>query len=411
MDPTQISTMAYYRGLEITLGSLCALAVNLLFHTPSAKYSLQKNNAALINQINQISKACFNLYLFGKKNPEFKSDLQALLKLIDIQTTLLRFIKHENIFNPKKKSGNQSSNQSDNNGLDLFIFSAQELLAELYNSYQGASEKIVAIFQQELTSLQASIQNTFEDLAELSNQKLNKKLNKNLNKKNIILWEQSLLELMTKAEQFRDQQAQNFSIPELSEWHEFLVRQEELLELFKDFDKKNYEPKTLNSRLILSSSRLGKQIFHRDKYYWEYAFKTALFAVLLPFIAVYWDLSGAVMLGVVIIITMQFDLRVTKRKLFLLVSGSFVGTSLALLLISFNLTQVWIYLACIFILSFFIGYIYHGHEKRSFFGLFVALTFLAGVTLGMGPIQDWRNTIILFFELIIAAVLLLIILI
>ena len=54
MDPTQLTTFAYYRGFEIILGSLCALAITLIFHTPSAKADLQKNQRDLIKKIQEI---------------------------------------------------------------------------------------------------------------------------------------------------------------------------------------------------------------------------------------------------------------------------------------------------------------------------------------------------------------------
>ncbi len=386
VEPGLVANFAYYRALDISVGTLCGLGVSLLFATPLATEELQKNNIALLQSLNRLVGHCFKLYRDHIRSDQFKPELDQLLKLTETQAVLLRFAKHEQRF--------QSALRHPDLQLEQVVFMAQEMLINLYED-DGSAHELVACFSAQLGPLEKAMTHSFEAMVrslETQCQNREEVLHQ------LDLWGKAMAGLMQKTSRFRDDQGAQFSSLQWIKWDRFLMHQEELFTLMRSF----YE-----QELILPDaephSKGWRHLFLWDAYHWEYAFKTALAGVLFPFFALYFSLPSGVMLSVVVIISLQVDMSITRQKLFLLVVGSGLGALAALVLLGLNLENIWLYLAAIGVVVFLIGLILHGDPSRSLIGLFALFAFLGGVGSGIGPLLDWRNIVLLFLEISAAA--------
>ncbi|MCX7123066.1 MAG: FUSC family protein [Gammaproteobacteria bacterium] len=394
VEPAQMGTFAYYRALEISIGSFCGLGVTLLMGTPLAMEGLQKNNLELLRSLSRLSDYCLEVYRAHRHPEEFKAERAHLLKLTDAQAALLRFARQEHRF--------KSQGQDNDLQLEQIAFMAQEMLTTLYYDDDGTEHEVIQHFSAELAGLKQSMQQSFEAMivsVETRCQNQDEVL------RHLDLWGKTITALIKQTEAFRDECALQFLPTQWIKWYQFLVRQEEFFFLMRDF----YSQAPILPAKVNHSAG-WKQLYFGDAYHWEYAFKTALAGVLSPFLALYFDLPSGVFLGVVVILCLQVDLNMTRRKLLLLVAGSGIGTLAALFLLSLNLENVCLYLLVLAGLLFVMGRVVHGDPSRSMLGLFAVIIFLVGVTPGISPILDWRNIFLLFMEIIVAAFALLVLL-
>ena len=384
IERTQIANLAYYRALEITLGSLCGLGVTLLFGAPLALHNVQKNNIELLRSLGR---------LVAGGGQSFKEEHEQLLKLADAQSALLRFARHEGRF--------QSLPQNHDLQLEQTIFMAQEVWANIYDDHHGDHQAVMDHFKSAQVQIKKRIQQSLEAMIVSLETRCQ---NRDAVLQSLDLWHQNIEALFKKTEQFRNAHALEFAPQEWINWYQWLVRQEEFF-MMRDF----YQQVPILPK-ITQHSKAWRQWFFKDAYHWEYAFKTALAGGLSPLAALYFDLPSGVFLAVVIILCLQVDVSVMQRKLFLLVMGSGLGTLLALAVLSLNIENVVLYIPVIAGVLFVLGLLVHGNPSRSFVGIFAMVLFLVSLTPGIGPTQDWRNTILLFFEIAVTAVMLVILL-
>ena len=393
--PQQITSVIYDRGLEVVIGTLCGLFITLLFKTPTTQTALQKNNIILLEQLSQLQKRCIQLYIKNEASADFHTKLTELQNLSDMQTTLRRFAQQEKLFNTPDKISSRL--------LEQVVFMSQEIIADLYWRRTPEAFEIFSHFVKPLQHLQNSINDTFASMIDFIQDSDHKRL---AFQNQVQLWQKKLDALIKQAGRFRDQNGSLFSIPIAAEWAYFLVRQEALFLLIKNF----LEQATLPSVEIPRRESLHQR-FRFDRYYWESALKTSLMAILFPYFALYFNLPGVVIFSLVVVITMQFDLSVTKHTLFLLAAGAVFGVVFGLGLISLNLTSGLAYLIAIGVIGYILAYAKHGPESYSFAGWLGAYMFFSTTTGSLAPITDWRNSIIGLGEIGVAAYLMLIILI
>lgn len=378
---------AFSRAVEISIGALCGLCITLLFRAPLAMDNLQKNNLELLRSLKRLTHYCLDVYHTSSPPVIFASELKHLIQLAETQTTLLRFAKHESRFSPQ---GNDNDLQ-----LEQLVFMAQEMLAHLYYENEGTDQEVVAQFREDIAHFQQVIDQSLDRMiaaVEAGSYK------RSVVSKSLTVWGQTLEDLIKKTEVFRDEHGLKFSPQQWMKWYHFLVRQEEFFFLIRDFSVR----KSNASRKLLRSKRL-RQLFFWSAYHWEYAFKTALAGLLLPLIAFYFKLPGAVIMGIVVIIALQVNLHATRRKLLLLLVGSALGMCASLVLMSLHLTHMETYLCALGLLIFLIGTIVHGDPSRNMVGFFAAVIFLLNAASGMVSLQAWPNVVILFLEIAAAA--------
>ncbi len=385
-SPSQIMNVVYDRGLEVIIGTLCGLLVTLLFKTQKTESILESNNIQLLKQLNQLQRDCLRLYRDNTPTPDFLVKLTAIQNLGEAQVQQRRFVKQENIFNTRSKINTQL--------LEQVLFLSQEILADLYWRHTSEGFVIFQHLKQPLQQLESCID---QALQLMINFIADPASHKDQFHQAVQAWQNALTALITQSSQFRDTHPP-FSIPLVDEWSYFLMRQEAFLQLIQNFRN---EAQTMEAKIPQQESL--RQRFRFDRYYWEYGLKTSLMAVLFPLLGLYFNLPGVVNLSVVVVVTLQFDLSVTRHKIFLLLAGACFGVGFGLGLIALNLTSMWTELLGIALIGYLLAYAKHGPDSYNFAGWLAAYLFFSTVTGSLSPILDWRNSIIGLGEIIAAA--------
>ncbi len=391
----EIAHTAYLRGLEVAIGSLCALVVTFVLRSPFAKDDLKKNNSALLKSLAKLQVACLNRYRFNQPDPAFQRKLKDLIALADTQIALRRFVRQERLFTRRATFHSAA--------LEHVVFMAQEIIAGLYLHHQNHACSIMQRFSVPLQALQEAIAAAFEAMVEYIDGE-----GKNANQLSIMFdrWQVALQHLMQQAAQFREQQGVTVAMDEMHEWSNFLVRQEELLWLLRHFN----DTTPIKASKVSRKAR-WRHFFVFDRYYWEYAFKSGLLVVLLPFIGLSLHLNGVLVLSLMTALSLQFDFNVTKQKLFSIVAGAVIGTFAALVFMAFNFTHIWAYLLGITLFSFFLAYIKYGPSHYIFTGLLSSYLFFTDVLVGPGPLESWQSAVIILAMVLVGALFLLVFLI
>ncbi len=383
----QITSVAYDRGLEVIIGVCCGMVVTLLFRTPATREELKKNNIDLLKKLSVLQGDCIQRYLHNTIKPEFQAELTALQNLTETQTQLRRFVRQENLFNTSEKMNHRL--------LEQVVFMSQEIISDLYWRHDNAAAELISAFEQPLTHLQKTIHASLKVMiAFVSSDGAERAAFQDQLEK----WQQALNKLMDEAARFRDQEGAHFAVEASTQWAYFLVRQEAFFLLMDRFGQQADLPAPEIPRRESLRHR-----FTFDRYYWEYAIKTSLMAVLFPYFAMVLDLPGVTIFAVVVVVTLQFDLSVTKRNLFLLTVGAVMGVGFGLLLIACNFTSGLAYLCGIAVIGYFLAYAKHGPPSYSFAGWLAAYMFFSSTTGSLGPITDWRPEIVGLFEIGLAA--------
>ena len=393
VSENQMVTYATYRALQITLGSAVALIVAIAFRTPSASIQLAQNNLALLECLSSLMNDWVTSYQSKQYSAAFKADLNKLLTLAESQKKLIQFIAHETLFRSRT-----AENQIQ---LEQLIFISQELLSNAYQEHDENTCVLSAHFEADLTQLKQTIQAVFSKIITIIKEK---KINSSEILTGLNDWQSVLEQLMQHTKQFRETELHAFSNNQIINWYQFLVRQESFLTLIRNFFEK---PINTQPTMILDSKNT-KSWFWKNTYQWEYAFKTAATGIGITYLALYFNLPNAVMLGIFSLLALQVNMNITRRNILLLSIGIGVGTLAAMLLLALNIETLSLYLLGIACIVFMMGYIFHGDPSRSKIGLYGVVFFLLCVTTSASPINDWRNLIMMCLEMMLLCIVLLI---
>lgn len=385
-----ISNFAYYRAIEISIGSVCGLFVSWLFWAPTSVKKYKNKQAELFSVMSGCIEGGILHCQKASEKEVFENQLSRMLSLIDEYNGLRRFVKYE------PRIGKSKSLADDLDVLTLAIYEANlQLLSTSTDSFLAIGKHFAA----ELRGLMECATDFFEYYSAEYGEK--KELTQNQTQKALKTWEESLASLMKKVELFRNSDRYQFSIKEAMAWNHFIRIQYEIQLMLKAYLNKGKEVVSIQKHPNKGS--VWERLLKYDRYYFEYALKTAFVAVFFPIVTLLLDLPSGVMLSVLVVISLQFDLTLTKRKLIAFVVGCSLGAALYMLLIFFSISAFLIYVVVAALLLYALGYFFHSDGDKKFVGLFASVVFLIGATKGLGPVADWRSIIILLVEIWVAA--------
>jgi uncharacterized membrane protein YccC len=382
-----IANTAYYRTLEITIGTLCAMGVSLLFFPSHAQTNLKTNTQKMVNLLQELFNSCFVLYTQGIKDEEFDKKLKTLHTLIESQVPLRRFIQQERLFNVAKSK--QSSDA------DRIILGMSELLAETYERYQPKLAGLGNLFTESATALQTAVGKTLQALHEfVASDDITSFTD------SLAQWQAARDQLLTTYAQLREKDCfAGHELATIAQWQYFIAVQRNLCQMANNFHCQAIHPK-LNTPILQQI----KNALQYDRFYWLYAIKSAIATIGLTFIGVYLDVPGPAMIAVVVILMMQMDMYASNRWGYFTVISFSLGTLLGLGLVCLNFDSSMWYFIGFAVAIFLQAYLIHGSLTMNYVGMMSAVAFIMGTVIGTGPVTDWSNSLILLSSTIIAVI-------
>lgn len=387
---TDLTNLAYYRTIEIIIGTVSAILVNLVIYPSNAIDTLNANNSAMWNTLADLYRNCIHSYTSGKPELTFAQQVQALQLLIDQHAVNRQFSTQEAIF---------SASASEKIEAQEFVIEAcSELLVELHNNCLSAHQEINAHFVAALQQVLAAAERAFTELGKAylldsKNQHIQQALQD---------WQVAVDALYAEYASLRATGLFLQYDPTLfKHWQQFILGLRNFVVILQNF---RLGCSTSTPPKLTLSERLDK-FFSFDRYYFIYALKAAAATVTLPLLGLYYNMSGYSMLAIILVILFQLDASLSlgnnQRLSFDNIMGFLLGSLAALLVLALNLTDVYAYLAAFAVVLFFTAYLQHSSGNLAYMGVWVSIMLAMGVATGMGPVTNWVSIL----ELVIGSTL------
>ncbi len=394
MTPTQITNMAYYRGTEIILGTLCTMLIALI-KPVHLQESVQAANQKLIDALQEIYTTTLACYRDGVRDENYMQKIRELSLLADQQTQTRRIVEQEIFF---KLSANKPAFL-----IEQTIHASYEVLADIYHRYQTKYAGLGFLFKEPLAKLEAAFIESFIALKKF----LGGEITCETFQQSLQKIELSLDALIVAYQQAREQKQviKKFNLPSLLQWQQFIIAQQNLVTLLKNFS----EPLPRSQKYLSWWGRL-RHFTRFEHYHLMHGIKSAAAIVVLGFSVIYIDLSPAIaaMTAAIIIISIQLDAQSSAQFSFLITFGLLLGTVIATIILVLSISNLWLYLLVIAIAMFFAAYAIQGALAYNYFGAGFGVAIVMGTLYGIAPVTDWRPQVLMLLSVLVALIIFLI---
>jgi uncharacterized membrane protein YccC len=171
----------------------------------------------------------------------------------------------------------------------------------------------------------------------------------------------------------------NYSPASVTVFHELVGLHQLLFSLIRPVP-------SLKLKAYRSPSLPWLESLKRDRFYWLFGMKVGFAVLLCPLVWIGWNLPGAMQIAVSMGAVLNLDFAATKQKSLMRVYGCLVGAALAMItLIILRVESLLVLLVLIFAAAYYFSYLHNSSSRFSYLGTQAIVAYLMGVIVGFSP--------------------------
>ena len=355
-DKLGILNVAFYRSLDIMLGSVIGFLVSIVVFPVHAGEILEAKMPLFLNNFERYYSATFeSLFSKKKKSAVLAALRQEMSAEVAIIASMRRAAEKESVFFERERR--VLLGQGERISIAIKEFTALE------QHFHTADLSYLQNYQTELWAL--------HDCFKLF---LHEPLKHNADIEKI------LLQLHLRYDDLR-RQGLNFgySLDAVTVFHEWVGLHQLLFDLIKAPLKKELKCYRIK---IKNWVQYGLQ----NRFYWLFGMKVGFAMLLCPLLWVGFALPGAMQIAVSMGAVLNLDFHATKQKSVMRIYGCFLGAVLAMVsLLILRVESLTILLILIFAVAYYCSYLHNSASRFSYLGTQAIVAFLMGVIVNFSP--------------------------